>query len=166
MASDTPIAKETEDGKVIDLVNKPIEIEPEKPEIVHDENTIPVKMIQSTKGEIEAIVNGARKPILIDEKYTEPIAISWEEAMNYIYQKRLTKEDFPARDDAFDYEGNIVDKSLVILQSVQIGQKRLEKVEAVVLKGLDYKFVINRIGLGDFGEYDFDKQRGRLIFID
>ena len=86
--------------------------------------------------------------------------------MNYIYQKRLTKEDFPARDDAFDYEGNIVDKSLVILQSVQIGQKRLEKVEAVVLKGLDYKFVINRIGLGDFGEYDFDKQRGRLIFID
>lgn len=166
MASDTPIAKETEDGKIIDLVNKPIEIEPEKPEIVHDENTIAVKMIQSTKGEIEAIVNGARKPVLIDEKYPEPIAISWEEAMNYIYQKRLTKEDFPARDEAFDYEGNIVDKSLVILQSVQIGQKRLEKVEAVVLKGLDYKFVINRIGLGDFGEYDFDKQRGRLIFID
>ena len=166
MASDTPIAKETEDGKIIDLVNKPIEIEAETPMIVHDENTIPVKMIQSTKGEIQAIVNGAQKPILVDEKYPEPIAISWEEAMNYLYQKRITKEDFPARDDAFDYEGNILDKSLIILQSVQIGQKRLERVEAVVLKGLDYKFVINRMGLAEFGQYDFDKQRGRLIFID
>lgn len=166
MASDTPIAKETEDGQIIDLVNKPIEIEPEKPEIVHDENTIPVKMIQSTKGEIDVIVNGAKKQMLIDEKYPEPVAISWEEAMNYIYQKRLTKEDFPARDDAFDYHGNIIDKSMVILNSVQIGQKRLEKVEAIVLKGLDYKFVINRLGLGDFGDYDFDKQRGKLIFID
>lgn len=166
MASDTPIAKETEDGQIIDLVNKPIEIEPEKPEIVHDENTIPVKMIQSTKGEIDVIVNGAKKQMLIDEKYPEPVAISWEEAMNYIYQKRLTKEDFPARDDAFDYHGNIIDKSMVILNSVQIGQKRLEKVEAIVLKGLDYKFIINRLGLGDFGEYNFDKQSGKLIFID
>lgn len=166
MASETPIAKETEDGKVIDLVNKPIEIDMGKPEIVHDENTIPVKMIQSTKGEIDVIVNGAKKQMLIDEKYREPVAISWEEAMNYIYQKRLTKEDFPARDDAFDYHGNIIDKSMVILNSVQIGQKRLEKVEAIVLKGLDYKFVINRLGLGDFGEYEFDKQNGKLIFID
>ena len=166
MASETPIAKETEDGKVIDLVNKPIEIDMGKPEIVHDENTIPVKMIQSTKGEIDVIVNGAKKQMLIDEKYREPVAISWEEAMNYIYQKRLTKEDFPARDDAFDYHGNIIDKSMVILNSVQIGQKRLEKVEAIVLKGLDYKFVINRLGLEEFGEYDFDKQNGKLIFID
>ena len=166
MASETPIAKETEDGKVIDLVNKPIEIDMGKPEIVHDENTIPVKMIQSTKGEVDVIVNGAKKQMLIDEKYREPVAISWEEAMNYIYQKRLTKEDFPARDDAFDYHGNIIDKSMVILNSVQIGQKRLEKVEAIVLKGLDYKFVINRLGLEEFGEYDFDKQNGKLIFID
>ncbi|MBO7201815.1 MAG: PD40 domain-containing protein [Bacteroidales bacterium] len=166
MASETPIAKETEDGKVIDLVNKPIEIDMGKPEIVHDENTIPVKMIQSTKGEIDVIVNGAKKQMLIDEKYREPVAISWEEAMNYIYQKRLTKEDFPARDDAFDYHGNIIDKSMVILNSVQIGQKRVEKVEAIVLKGLDYKFVINRLGLEEFGEYDFDKQNGKLIFID
>jgi len=166
MASETPIAKETEDGKVIDLVNKPIEIDMGKPEIVHDENTIPVKMIQSTKGEVDVIVNGAKKQMLIDEKYREPVAISWEEAMNYIYQKRLTKEDFPARDDAFDYHGNIIDKSMVILNSVQIGQKRVEKVEAIVLKGLDYEFVINRLGLGEFGEYDFDKQNGKLIFID
>lgn len=166
MASETPIAKETEDGKVIDLVNKPIEIDMGKPEIVHDENTIPVKMIQSTKGEVDVIVNGAKKQMLIDEKYREPVAISWEEAMNYIYQKRLTKEDFPARDDAFDYHGNIIDKSMVILNSVQIGQKRVEKVEAIVLKGLDYKFVINRLGLEEFGEYDFDKQNGKLIFID
>ena len=53
-----------------------------KPEIVRDENTIPVKMIQSTKGEIDVIVNGAKKQMLIDEKYREPVAISWEEAMN------------------------------------------------------------------------------------
>jgi predicted aspartyl protease len=55
---------------------------------------------------------------------------------------------------------------MVILNSVQIGQKRVEKVEAIVLKGLDYKFVINRLGLEEFGEYDFDKQNGKLIFID
>ena len=145
MASDTPIAKQTEDGKVIDLVNKPLDIQAEVPQIIHDEGTIPVKMIQSTKGEVQAIVNGSLKPILIDEKFTEPVAISWEEAMNYIMQRRITKEDFVNRDDAFDYEGNIIDKSLVILESVQIGQKELKRVEAIVLKGLSYKFVMNRM---------------------
>ena len=166
MASDTPIAKQTEDGKVIDLVNKPLDIQAEVPQIIHDEGTIPVKMIQSTKGEVQAIVNGSLKPILIDEKFTEPVAISWEEAMNYIMQRRITKEDFVNRDDAFDYEGNIIDKSLVILESVQIGQKELKRVEAIVLKGLSYKFVMNRHGLAEFGEYEFDKQRGKLIFMD
>jgi peptidoglycan-associated lipoprotein len=166
MASDTPIAKQTEDGKVIDLVNKPLDIQAEVPQIIHDEGTIPVKMIQSTKGEVQAIVNGSLKPILIDEKFTEPVAISWEEAMNYIMQRRITKEDFVNRDDAFDYDGNIIDKSLVILESVQIGQKELKRVEAIVLKGLSYKFVMNRHGLAEFGEYEFDKQRGKLIFMD
>lgn len=164
--SDTPIAQQTEDGKIIDLVNRPLEQENNAPEIIHDESILPVSMIQSTKGEITCIVNGSQMPMLIDERYSEPLAISWEEAMNLLYQRRINKEDFPDRDEAFDPEGNILDKATIIFKNVQIGQKVVHNIEMVVVKGIDYKFIINRGGLSQFGEYEFDKQRGKLYFMD
>ncbi|MBQ6097587.1 MAG: OmpA family protein, partial [Bacteroidales bacterium] len=166
LASDTPTVKRTEDGKVIDLVNTPIPESDYKPEIIHDEGTIPATMISSAKGEIQCIVNGSMMPMLIDERYAEPIAISWEEAMNFLYQRRINKEDFPDRDNAFDAEGNILDKTTVIFKEMQIGQKHLMNVEVVVVKGVDYKFIINCEGLSRFGAYQFDKQRGKLEFED
>ena len=166
MAAETPIAKQTEDGKVIDLVNKPIEEPDVAPAIIHDESVIPVTMIHSAKGEISCIINGSQMPMLIDERFAEPISISWEEAMNFLYQRRINKEDFPDRDNAFDPEGNILDKATVVFKNIQIGQKHLTNVEMVVVKGVDYKFIINREGLSKFGPYEFDKQRGKLFFID
>ncbi|MBR0073748.1 MAG: hypothetical protein IJP95_07920, partial [Bacteroidales bacterium] len=137
-----------------------------EPDIIHDEAVVPVTMIQSTTGEIKAIVNGAAVSMLIDERFNEAMAISWEEAMNFLYKRRINKEDFPERDNSFDPEGNILDKSIVVLKSVQIGQQRLEKVECVVLKNAPANFVINRVGLNEFGKYEFNKQRARLIFLD
>lgn len=164
--SDKPIAQQTADGKIIDLVNRPLEQTNEAPTIVHDESVIPVSMIQSTKGEITCIVNGSQMPMLIDERNSEPLTISWEEAMNLLYQRRINKEDFPDRDEAFDPEGNILDKATIIFKDVQIGQKLVHNIEMVVVKGIDYKFIINKSGLQQFGEYEFDKQRGKLYFMD
>lgn len=166
MNSDTPLVQQTEDGKVIDLVNKPLEETPEEVSIIHDENAIPVAMIHSAKGEISCIVNGAQMPMLIDERFAEPIAIAWEEAMNLLYQRRINKEDFPERDNAFDPEGNILDKATVMFKEMQIGQRKLQNVEVVVVKGVDYKFTINRSGLARFGTYEFDKKTGTLFFFD
>ena len=157
------------DGKVVNLVQRP-EGEEEKVEpqatIVHDESTVFVTMINSTRGEMTCIANGIQIPMLIDERYAEPIAISWEEAMSLLYQQRLTKEDFPLRDQSFDPEGNILDRTTIIFKNMQIGEQRRENVEVVVVKGIDYKFIINRTGLLQFGKYEFDKQRSRLIFLD
>ena len=86
--------------------------------------------------------------------------------MNFLYQRRITKEDFPLRDQSFDPEGNILDKATIIFKEIQIGQQRVKNAEVVVVKGVDYKFIINRTGLAQFGEYDFDKRRARLTFID
>lgn len=166
LAADDKGVKRTEDGKVIDLVTKPIVEVDYTPEIIHDEGTIPATMISSAKGEITCIVNGSQMPMLIDERYAEPVAISWEEAMNFLYQRRINKEDFPDRDNAFDPEGNILDKATIIFKEMQIGQKHVKNVEVVVVKGIDYKFIINREGLNEFGAYDFDKQRGKLTFKD
>lgn len=166
LASETPIVKQTEDGKIIDLVNKPVEETNPDASIIHDENVIPVTMIHSAKGEMTCIVNGAQMPMLIDERFAEPISISWEEAMNLLYQRRINKEDFPERDNAFDPEGNILDKATVIFKDMQIGQRHVQNVEVVVVKGVDYKFIINRAGLGRFGSYEFDKQKGKLYFFD
>lgn len=157
----------TVDGKVVDLVNRTSDEEVEiQPTIVHDESTLYVTMINSTSGEITCIANGFQVPMLIDERYTEPIAISWEEAMNLLYQQRLTKEDFPLRDHSFDPEGNILDRTTIIFKTMQIGEQRRQNVEVIVIKGIDYKFIINRIGLQQFGNYEFDKQRSKLIFLD
>ena len=40
-----------------------------------------------------------------------------------------------------------------IFKEMQIGQKHLFNVEVVVVKGVDYKFIINREGLSRFGAY-------------
>lgn len=166
LVSDSALVKYNEDGSYIDLVNAPIDTNYGAAEIVHDESIIPVAMINTQKGELNAIINGVQMPMLIDERYKEPIAISWEQAMNFLYQRRINKEDFPDRDNAFDPEGNILDKARVVLKEVQIGQHHKYNVEAIVVKGIEYKFVINRGGLGDFGEYEFDKQRGTLYFLE
>ena len=167
MASDTALIKQNEDGTYIDLVNAPVDTNyREAAVIIHDESTIPVTMINTQKGEVQAIINGMQMPMLIDERFKEPIAISWEEAMNMLYQRRINKEDFPDRDHAFDPEGNILDRAKLVFKEIQIGQKHLYNVETIVVKGIDYKFIINRAALGDFGEYEFDKQRGQLYFFD
>ncbi len=164
----TAVTKD-ENGKVVDLVNRNTDDDDEnevKPSIIHDESTLYVTMINSTSGEINCIANGFQVPMLIDERYAEPLAISWEEAMSLLYQQRLTKEDFLLRDQAFDPEGNILDRTIVIFKNMQIGEQRRENVEVVVVKGIDYKFIINRTGLQQFGKYEFDKQRSKLIFLD
>lgn len=168
IASATPVVQQTEDGKVIDLVNRPVDedIDEVKPTIIHDESVVNVTMVNSTRGEIPCIVNGSQIPMLIDERFMEPVAISWEEAMNLLYQGRITKDDFPRRDLSFDAEGNIIDKEIVIFKEMQIGEQRRQNVEVVVVKNVDYKFIINRTGLRQFGEYEFDKQRSKLIFFD
>ena len=167
MASDTALIKQNEDGTYIDLVNAPVDTSSRDiAVIIHDEGIIPVTMINTQKGEVQAIINGVQIPMLIDERYKEPIAISWEEAMNLLYQRRINKEDFPDRDNAFDPEGNILDKAKLVFKEMQIGQKHLYNVETIVVKGIDYKFIINRAALGDFGEYEFDKQQGKLFFFD
>ncbi len=168
IASATPTATTDEQGRVIDLVNRPLDGEDDevKPTIVHDESIIPVTMVNSTRGEISAIINGSQVPMLIDERFVEPVAISWEEAMNFLYQRRITKDDFPLRDQSFDPEGNILERATIIFKEMQIGEQRVQNVEVVVVKNVDYKFIINRTGLRQFGEYEFDKQRAKLIFFD
>ena len=168
IASSTPTATTDDQGRVIDLVNRPLDNEDEEvaATIVHDESTIAVTMVNSTKGEIDAIINGSQITMLIDERFVEPIAISWEEAMNFLYQRRITKDDFPLRDQSFDPEGNILDRATIIFKDMQIGEQHIKNVEVVVVKNVDYKFIINRTGLRQFGEYEFDKQRSRLTFFD
>ncbi len=167
LTSDTALIKQNEDGTYIDLVNAPVDTNfRERAYIVHDEGFVDVAMINTQQGEVQAIINGMEIPMLIDERYKEPVAISWQEAMNLLYQRRVNKEDFPDRDNAFDPEGNILDKAKLVFKEIQIGQHHQYNVEAVVVKNLDYKFVINRAGLGEFGEYEFDKQRGQLFFLD
>ena len=159
----------TGEGKVVNLVDNELEDldKIKDPVIVHDESVIAVTMINATRGEIQCIINSAQQvPMLIDERYLEPLAISWEEAMNLLYQQRITKEDFPLRDESFDPEGNILDHATIIFKEMQIGEQKVKNVEAVVVKGIDYKFIINRTGLHQFGEYEFDKQRAKLVFFD
>lgn len=167
MASDSALVRQNEDGTYIDLVNAPVDSSyRDVAVIVHDEATIDVTMINTQKGEVQAIINGVQVPMLIDERFKEPVAISWEEAMNMLYQRRINKEDFPDRDHAFDPEGNILDKAKLVFKEIQIGQHHQYNVEVIVVKGIDYKFIINRAALGDFGEYEFDKQLGKLYFLD
>ena len=85
-----------------------------------------------------------------------------------VIYKEKSRENMPGASVycCVDAEGNIIDKEIVIFKDMQIGDQRRQNVEVVVVKNVDYKFIINRTGLRQFGEYEFDKQRSKLIFFD
>ncbi len=149
---------------IVDIVsgNKP-QAEVDVP-IVYTTNHIPITMIDGDKAQLYIILNGAAVPAIYDETYKDVAVLDWDQAMKFLKTGRITKDNFPDRDRAFNSKGEILDNAVLVFQKASIGQYSAEKFEVIVKSGMEHTMILNKNGLKDFGPFVYSKETGEIIF--
>jgi len=100
------------------------------------------------------------------ENGVEKMAISYDQAMRFLREAIIKVGDFELGEKAIVSEdGTIIDKSVVYLNTLQIGDQMLENVEMIVIKGQKEPIVIgSKIFEEEFGTYTVNAGEGKLIF--
>ncbi len=126
-------------------------------------NTIPITItndvVKST-----CIINNKQFPFEI-EIGTNKILISSDEAQIMLKDRKIVVRDFANREKAINEDGSIIDKSILYLTTLNIGEETIENVEVVVSKGLKTAVVIGDRKLAEeFGEYTIDNVKKTMTF--
>jgi peptidoglycan-associated lipoprotein len=100
------------------------------------------------------------------EQGVEKFTISYDQAMRFLKDATITVGDFELQDKAIVAEdGTIIDKSVLYLNSVQIGDDVLENVEVKVIKDQKAPIIIgSKTFEEEFGKYTVDRNANKLIF--
>ena len=112
---------------------------------------------------VPVIANG----VLLKAAYqqnSDGIYLSYDKAMNFLTNARITKDNFEKGVDAIKDDGTIVDNSKLIMDNVSIGNKEMEDVEMVVIKDQEQDLVIGKQGIEKFGEFTINQEEDELIF--
>jgi peptidoglycan-associated lipoprotein len=96
----------------------------------------------------------------------DKFTISYDLAMRFLREAIITVGDFELGAKAIVPEdGTIIDKSIVYLRTLRVGDQELENVEMNVIKGQKDAIVIgSKIFEDEFGSYTIDAPNGKLIF--
>ena len=100
------------------------------------------------------------------EQGVEKFTISYDQAMRFLKEAIITVGDFELKDNAIVPEdGTIIDKSVLYLNTVQIGDDVLENVRVIVVKDQKVPLVIgSKTFEEEFGSYTINRNDGKLIF--
>ena len=93
-------------------------------------------------------------------------SISYDQAMRFLKDAIITIGNFDLKEKAIvEEDGTIIDKSIVYMNTLQIGEQILENVEMTVVKGQKDPIVIgSKTFVEEFGSYTVDKAEQKLIF--
>jgi peptidoglycan-associated lipoprotein len=96
----------------------------------------------------------------------EQMTISYDQAMRFLKDMIITVGSFEEGAKAInEADGTIIDKSIVYLETMQIGEQVLENVKMTVVKGQKEAIVIgSKTFEEEFGTYTVDKGEQRLYF--
>ena len=128
------------------------------------ENFIPVevqdKLVYGT-----CYVNSKTLRFMIEPGVSK-VDISYDQAMKFLKEAIIKVSDFELKDKAIVIEdGTIIDKSVVYLNTLRIGDKEIENVEMRVIKGQKEPIVIgSKTFEEEFGAYTINAGDGKLIF--
>lgn len=125
------------------------------------ENSVEFTIGANNVYEIPCIINNVSFIMTIDEK-AKNNTFSYDEAMKLLKAGRISRNDFKENEKAIDNEGNIVEKSTIILKTVKLGNTEIKNVEAVVTKNMKLNLIIDKATLGRFGEVTIDKDKKKL----
>jgi peptidoglycan-associated lipoprotein len=135
---------------VVSIINNPME------NIV--EFTIGANGVQL----IPCIVNNVSFNMAIDDK-AKNVTFSYEDAQVFLKEGRISRNDFKENEKAIDKDGNIVEKSTLIIKSIKLGNSIVKNIEAVVMKNMKISLIIDKPTLSKFGEITIDKDKKKLI---
>ncbi len=128
------------------------------------EDYIPIEMVDGVpRG--TCYVNSKTFKFLIEDN-SDTVKISYEQAMKFLKEAIFTVGDFDLKEKAIDdKDGTIIDRSVVYIKTLQIGDELIENVETIVIKGLKETIVVGKDKfIDEFGEYNINEKEQKLIF--
>jgi len=131
--------------------------------ITSGENSVEYTIGANGVQEVPCIVDGFTLKMVIDEK-AKLTTISWDVIQEFLKTGRITKNDFKEKEKAIDPDGNIIDKSTLIIKTFKLANITINDVEAVVMKNMKVSLIINKANLSKFGTITIDKDK-KLITI-
>lgn len=126
-----------------------------------------VLQYNSGPGDIEiipCIINGTGSTFAIDS-LIDNINISSTEVKRLLDELRINKDDFIDKENAFNQDGSVIEKSKLRITSFKIGDKTLSSIEVTVINDLLTPMVMGRNFLiQNMGQYILDKNKKEIIF--
>ncbi|MEI8201853.1 MAG: OmpA family protein [Bacteroidota bacterium] len=112
---------------------------------------------------VGAIVLGRTLTMAIDK--TDKIQISMEEAMKFLKEARISKSDFVLGEKAIGPDGNIIEKSVLVIKEVKVGNKIVNNLGFTVMKAMKQPIMIGeKVFTEKIGAFTIDKEKKQLIF--
>ncbi|NVN94807.1 MAG: PD40 domain-containing protein [Bacteroidetes bacterium] len=133
----------------VQIVNNPLE------------NSIEYTIGTNGVQEIPCIINSVALKMAIDEK-AKSTTISYDDAITFLQAGRISKNDFKENEKAIDKEGNIVEKSTLIIKSIKLGNSEINNVEAIIMKNMKVSLIIDKTDLNKFGTVTIDKEKKKI----
>jgi aspartyl protease family protein len=113
--------------------------------------------------QIPVEVNGVKMYFIFDTG-ASIISISETEA-NFLWkQGKLTRDDIKGTANFSDANGDISEGTIIILQTVKIGDRNLTNIEASVVHNLNAPLLFGQSALEKFGKISIDNNRGEITF--
>lgn len=135
----------------------------EEPVINSGRKTIVKMEKQNGVYQIPAIVNGIKMFFIFDTG-ASTISISETEAFFLYKQGKLSANDIKGKVNFTDANGDISEGTIIILRTVQIGERTLTNIEASVVHNLNAPLLFGQSALEKFGKISIDNNRGEITF--
>lgn len=113
--------------------------------------------------QIPVIVNGVKMFFVFDTG-ASTISISETEAFFLYKQGKLSKDDIKGTASFSDANGDISEGTIIILRTIQIGDRTLTNIDASVVHNLNAPLLFGQSALGKFGKISIDNNRGEITF--
>ena len=108
-------------------------------------------------------INGTEMEFIFDTGASD-ITMSLTEAIFLYKQGKLEEDDFVGVQQYQIADGSIQEGTIVVLRSVEIGNKQLEKVRASIIHNMEAPLLLGQSALAKFGKISIDYNRNEITF--
>lgn len=108
-------------------------------------------------------INGTEMNFIFDTGASN-ITMSETEAIFLYKQGKLTEEDFVGTQQYQIADGSIQDGSIVVLRSVEIGNRTIKNVQASIIHNFKAPLLLGQSALSKFGKISIDYDKNEIAF--
>lgn len=109
------------------------------------------------------ILNNSRQMEFSIVQNQPNIQFSYDEAMKLLKEGRITTASFEMKEAAIDKDGNILEKQMMVLESIRVGEESIENVSVQVIKNLKTPIVFGENSFtSSFGKYEVNKTNSTM----